>query len=510
MVLQELGQKLENAMKKLSAATLVDEEVLNTMLNDISRALLEADVNVKLCMQMKNSIKTRVNLEESPAGSDRRKLIKRAVIDELVGMVNPEAEAYQMKKGKPNVIMFVGLQGAGKTTTIAKYANYYNRKGFKTCMVCADTFRAGAYDQLKQNATKLRVPFYGSYTEADPVQIAQDGVEQFRAEKYEVIIVDTSGRHKQESALFEEMQEIREAVQPDNIVFILDATQGQAVQEQAASFHEAVDIGSVVITKLDGHAKGGGALSAVAATGAPIVFLGSGEKFDDLEPFNAQSFVSRLLGMGDMRGLVETIKEATGDGKSQQEMAERMAKGVFTLRDMYEQFQNVMKLGPLSKVMGMIPGLPPGMAGMAGDQDSSNRLKKFMYMMDSMTDAELDGGVDLDKHPTRVERIARGSGTNPMEVMMLLKCHKQFEGVVKKMGKTGMMKGGDANMQKQMMRNPNQCMQQIQKAMDPRMIQQMGGSQNIMNLMKQMGGGPGGPGGMGGMEEMMAAMQNMK
>eukprot|EP00618_Florenciella_parvula_P001514 CAMPEP_0119542262 /NCGR_PEP_ID=MMETSP1344-20130328/53477_1 /TAXON_ID=236787 /ORGANISM="Florenciella parvula, Strain CCMP2471" /LENGTH=542 /DNA_ID=CAMNT_0007586447 /DNA_START=152 /DNA_END=1781 /DNA_ORIENTATION=+ len=508
MVLQELGQKLESAMKKLSAATLVDEEVLNTMLNDISRALLEADVNVKLCMQMKNSIRTRVNLEESPAGSDRRKLIKRAVIDELVGMVNPEAEVYQMQKGQPNVIMFVGLQGSGKTTTIAKYANYYNRKGFKTCMVCADTFRAGAYDQLKQNATKLRVPFYGSYTEADPVQIAQDGVEQFRAEKYEVIIVDTSGRHKQESALFEEMQEIREAVQPDNIVFILDATQGQAVHDQAASFHEAVDVGSVVITKLDGHAKGGGALSAVAATGAPIIFLGSGEHFDDLEPFNAQSFVSRLLGMGDMRGLVETIKETVGaDGKGQMEMVERMSQGKFTLRDMYEQFQNVMKLGPLSKVMGMIPGLPPGMAGMAGDQDSSNRLKKFMYMMDSMTDAELDGGIDLDKQPMRIQRIAFGSGTAPQEVAMLLKCHKQFEGVVKKMGKTGMMRGGDQNMAKQMQRNPNQCMAQIQKAMDPRMLQQMGGSANIMNMMKQMGGGAGG---MPDMEGMMAAMQGMK
>ena len=167
-------------------------------------------------------------------------------------------------------------------------------------MVCADTFRAGAYDQLKQNATKLRCPFYGSYTEADPVAIAAEGVAQFRKEKYEVIIVDTSGRHRQEAALFEEMQEIRVAIEPDNVVFVLDATQGQAVHEQATSFHEAIDIGSVVVTKLDGHAKGGGALSAVAATGAPILFLGSGEHFDDFEPFVARSFVSRLLGMGDM------------------------------------------------------------------------------------------------------------------------------------------------------------------------------------------------------------------
>jgi len=300
MVLQELGGKLTAALQKMQSVTVISEEVLDKMLKDIAAALLEADVNVRVVGQLRKAIKTRAALEEEVAGANRRKLIQRAVVDELVNIVDPGVTPHEVKKGKPNVIMFVGLQGAGKTTTIAKFANYYQRKGFKCCMVCADTFRAGAYDQLKQNATKLRCPFYGSYTEADPVAIAAEGVAQFRKEKYEVIIVDTSGRHRQEAALFEEMQEIRVAIEPDNVVFVLDATQGQAVHEQATSFHEAIDIGSVVVTKLDGHAKGGGALSAVAATGAPILFLGSGEHFDDFEPFVARSFVSRLLGMGDM------------------------------------------------------------------------------------------------------------------------------------------------------------------------------------------------------------------
>jgi len=304
MVLQELGGKLTAALQKMQSVTVISEEVLDKMLKDISAALLEADVNVKVVLQLRKAIKTRAALEEECAGANRRKLIQRAVVEELTAMVDPGVEPPKIQKGKPNVIMFVGLQGAGKTTTIAKFANHYLRKGFKCCMVCADTFRAGAYDQLKQNATKLRCPFYGSYTEADPVRIASEGVEQFKKEKYEVIIVDTSGRHRQEEALFEEMQEIRAAVDPQNVIFVLDATQGQAVHEQAESFHEAIDIGSVVITKLDGHAKGGGALSAVAATGAPILFLGSGEHFDDFEPFVAGSFVSRLLGMGDMTGLV--------------------------------------------------------------------------------------------------------------------------------------------------------------------------------------------------------------
>ena len=483
MVLQELGSKLTAALHKMQSVTVISEEVLDKMLKDIAAALLEADVNVRVVMELRKAIKTRANLEEESAGTNRRKMIQKAVVEELAGMLDPGVKAHEMKKGSPNVIMFVGLQGAGKTTTIAKFANHYLRKGFKCRMVCADTFRAGAYDQLRQNATKLRCPFYGSYTEADPVRIAQEGVDQFKAEKYEVIIVDTSGRHKQETALFEEMQEIRAAIEPQNVIFVLDATQGQAVHEQASSFHEAIDIGSVVITKLDGHAKGGGALSAVAATGAPILFLGSGEHFDDFEPFNAHSFVSRLLGMGDMRGLVEQIKDTIGDDK-QPELMEKFSKGQFTLRDMYEQFENVMKLGPLSKVMAMIPGIPSMMGG-EGDE-SNNRLKRFMYMMDSMTDDELDAKVDLNKSASRIERVARGSGCHPMEVQMLLKCHKQFESVVSKMGKSGLMKGGDAAMAKQMQRNPNQVMQQLHKAMDPRMLQQMGGAGNLMNMMKEV------------------------
>merc|ERR1719272_420986 len=267
---------------------------------------------------MRERIKSRVLEGAGPRGGDIsalgpnwRKKVQQAVTDELVGMLEPDAAGAAgggtgaagkagagtkkhprgLRRGRPNVVLFVGLQGAGKTTTIAKYANHHIRKGWRVCMVCADTFRAGAFDQLRQNATKLRVPFYGSYTEADPVAIAEDGVAQFRQEGYEVILVDTSGRHRQEGALFEEMQEIAAAVRPDETVFVVDGTQGQAVYDQATAFHAAVPVGSVILTKLDGHARGGGALSAVAATGG-------GEHFDDLDPFDARSFVSRLLGYG--------------------------------------------------------------------------------------------------------------------------------------------------------------------------------------------------------------------
>jgi len=327
MVLAELGGKLRDSLRKLhSSSGHVTKEQLDVLLGDISRALIESDVNVKMVMTMREKIKEKVIglIEAEEQGKDENKrstssnlskTVQKAVVDEMTLLLTPENKAYKLKRGKSNVVLFVGLQGSGKTTSIAKFANYHQRRGWKVSMVCADTFRAGAFDQLKQNATKLRVPFYGSYTEADPVLIAEDGVKQFRKEKYEVIIVDTSGRHKQESALFEEMQEISAAVKPNNTVLVVDATQGQAVYDQALAFHSAVDVGSVVVTKLDGGAKGGGALSAVAATQSPIIFTGTGEHFEDFDPFNAQSFVSKLLGYGDMRGLTEAFKSLDGDGK---------------------------------------------------------------------------------------------------------------------------------------------------------------------------------------------------
>lgn len=360
MVLAELGGKVRDSLRKFQSTGKNGQSDLNAFLGEIARSLIEADVNVKLVMSLRENIKKKVEhlLEDDDEDDPKNaaaaarmqatlnKTVQRAVVDELVALLSPSdsKKAYSMRRGKPNVILFVGLQGAGKTTSIAKFANYYQRRGWKTAMVCADTFRAGAFDQLKQNATKLRVPFYGSYTESDPVTIAEDGVNQFIKDRYEVIIVDTSGRHKQEDSLFEEMQEISAAVRPDNTVLVMDATQGQAVYDQASAFHEAVEVGAVIVTKLDGHAKGGGALSAVAATQSPILFLGSGEHFDDLDPFNAQSFVSKLLGFGDVRGLMEAMK-GVDDGKSQKELMEKMSKGEFTLRDMYNQFQKVMNMG---------------------------------------------------------------------------------------------------------------------------------------------------------------------
>jgi len=481
MVLGDLGQKITASFQRLNAAPIIDDDLLDEVLKEIASALLQADVNVRYVSELRSNVKKQVLLETDASGVNKRKLIQKAVVDELQRLLSSDKKPYKLEKGKQNIIMFVGLQGSGKTTTCTKYAHHYNRKGWKTALVCADTFRAGAFDQLKQNASKVRIPFYGDYNEADPVKIAADGVELFKKEKYDLIIVDTSGRHKQEQALFDEMQQVAEVVAPDDIVFIMDSHIGQACFEQAQAFRQCVDIGSVIVTKLDGHAKGGGALSAVSATNSPIVFLGTGEHFDEFQTFDAQSFVSRLLGMGDLKGLFAAVTEAMPLDK-QPELLKKISKGKFSLRDLYEQFQNLQKMGPLGQVMQMIPGMA-NMMPAGAEKEGVKRIKRFMIMMDSMTDTELDCDVQLAD--TRKLRIAKGSGGSIPDVNTLIDEYKRMEKMVGKMGKSGLFgKGGDMT---QMTRNPGQMMQKMQSAMDPRMMQQMGGAQNMMKMMKEFG-----------------------
>ncbi|KAK7580519.1 hypothetical protein V9T40_001148 [Parthenolecanium corni] len=487
MVLADLGRKITSSLKSLNNAPVINEEALNSMLKELCSALIEADVNIVLVKKLRENVRSVIDFEEMAGGLNKRRMIQSAVFKELIKLVDPGVKAYQPIKNKSSVIMFVGLQGSGKTTTCTKLAYYYQKKNWKTCLVCADTFRAGAYDQLKQNATKARIPFYGSYTEVDPVVIAQEGVEMFKKEGFEIIIVDTSGRHKQEASLFEEMLQVSNAIKPDNIIFVMDATIGQACEAQAKAFKEKVEVGSVIITKLDGHAKGGGALSAVAATKSPIIFIGTGEHIDDFEPFKTKPFVSKLLGMGDIEGLIDKVNELKLDDN--EELIEKIKHGQFTLRDMYEQFQNIMKMGPFSQIMNMIPGFSQDFMSKGSEQESMARLKRLMTIMDSMNDGELDhrdGAKLFSKQTGRITRVACGAGVTEKEVKELVTQYTKFAGVVKKMGGIkGLFKGGD------MAKNVNQTQmaklnQQMARMMDPRVLQQMGGMSGLQNMMRQL------------------------
>eukprot|EP01103_Thecamoeba_quadrilineata_P021466 TRINITY_DN9874_c0_g1_i1.p1 TRINITY_DN9874_c0_g1~~TRINITY_DN9874_c0_g1_i1.p1 ORF type:complete len:502 (+),score=100.51 TRINITY_DN9874_c0_g1_i1:69-1508(+) len=465
----------------MANSTVINTEVIDQMLKEIGNALIASDVNVKLVLSLRKQIKDTLNLEEMGGGLNRRRMVHQVVFDQLCKLLDPGIKPYQPQKGKPNVVMFVGLQGSGKTTTVTKLAHYYKRLGFKACLVCADTFRAGAYDQLKQNATQAKIPYFGSYVESDPVKVSKEGVDGFKQEGYDMIIVDTSGRHKQEEELFEEMQQISQAITPTNVIFVMDGAIGQAAHDQALAFRQKVSIGSVIITKLDGHAKGGGALSAVAATQSPIIFIGTGEHIEDLEPFVAKSFVSKLLGMGDVSELIKRIKDVVPKDQ-QPEMMNRISQGVFTLRDMYDQFQNILKMGPLNKVMEMVPGMSnllkqaPG----GGNVDSSYKIKMFMTIMDSMTNEELDNSKLFSAKAikdSRIQRIARGSGRSIKEVNELLDQFKHFEKVMGKLKGMNIPKNG-----KIAPRN----LAQMTNMMPAGLVKQMGFG-NIQNMMRSMG-----------------------
>eukprot|EP00127_Corallochytrium_limacisporum_P001462 Clim_evm15s57 gene=Clim_evmTU15s57 len=510
MVLGDLGKRLQGALRGLGQSGEVDDEAINAMLKELGNALIQSDVNIKLVVQLKKRVLKKIQAGDATAGANKKRLAQKAVFEELTALLDPGKEPFKPVKGRPNVIMFVGLQGAGKTTTCTKVAYHYARKKWKSCLVCADTFRAGAFDQLKQNAAKARIPFYGSYSESDPVVIAREGVERFKKEGYEIIIVDTSGRHMQEAALFEEMLQLNNAVNPDNIIFVMDGTIGQAAELQAAAFKAKVDVGGVIITKLDGHAKGGGALSAVAATHAPITFIGVGEHMTELEAFDAQRFVGKLLGMGDMRGLMEKMTEVNNQ-KSQVELAQRLQKGQFSIRDLRGQVEMIMRMGPMSQIMGMMPGGLADIMPEGGDDAAADQMKKFLVMMDSMTDEELDSdGKPFVDSPSRTKRVARGAGV-PMEMLeALLAMQKQFSSMVKKMGgmQKAMMGGGGRGRGAGMPMNQANAMQAMQRQVgsmiDPAMLQQMGGMQGLQNMAQQMmGGGMGG----GGMADMMQQMQ---
>ena len=509
MVLAELGASITSALAKATRAKSVDSELLDSILKEISTALLSADVNVKLVATLRTNIKKRVNLEELGSGLNVERVINEAVYRELVAILDPGVPKRSPKRGKQNVVMFVGLQGAGKTTSAAKYAHYYKKKGFKPALVCADTFRAGALDQLKQNATKVQIPYYGSFQETDPAIIAANGVKRFREERRDLIIVDTSGRHRQEDSLFEEMRQVATAVKPDIVIFVMDGSIGQAAYDQAKAFHDSVDVGSVIITKLDGHAKGGGALSAVVATKSPIAFIGTGEHMNEFDEFDTEKFVGTLMGRGDIGGLINKIREVGPPEEQQMEMMEKMMKGQFSLRIMYNQFASMMKMGGMSSMMSMLPGManviPP-----SSDKETQAGLKRMMCIMDSMTDKELDHTTDqMISERSRIERWARGSGTTVPEVEVLLAEYKKLQemfGKSMKLPKNAKMpKGGMQNLGK----NPQAAMKMAQSMMGgkggmggmAKMMEQMGGMEGMQKMMQQMGmpGMPGMPGGgMGG------------
>jgi len=414
LVLDRLGSSLYNSLRRLIRASVVDEETVRELVRDIQRSLLQADVNVKLVFDLSRRIEDRALKERVPPGIPRREHVIKVVYEELTRLLGERHIPVRIKPGKRNVLMLVGIQGSGKTTTAAKLARYFQKRGFKAALICADTYRPGAYAQLQQLASRVKIPTYGDPKGKDPIRIALEGLKKFK--RYDVVIIDTAGRHKDEKNLIREMKKLEEAVKPDEVMMVIDGTIGQQAASQAKAFHEATPIGSIFIAKLDGSARGGGALSAVAATGAPIKFIGTGEKLDDIEPFIPSRFVGRLLGMGDLQSLIEKVREA--EIKIPEKRVKAILSGKFTLADMYEQLKAVKDMGPFSRVVRLLPGLgydiPDDVMEVAEEQ-----LDRWRVIIQSMTPEEREKPKILNA--SRIRRIARGSGTSEKDVKSLIK-----------------------------------------------------------------------------------------
>ncbi len=432
MVLDKLSSSLKETLKKIARSVFVDEKLVNELVKDIQRSLLSADVNVQLVFNLTKEIKERALKETPPKNIDQKEYLIRIVYEELVKFLGEEKTEIKITK-KPFKIIFIGLYGSGKTTSIAKLAKYYAKRNYKVATLGLDVHRPAAMDQLEQVSKKINIPSFIDKKEKDPVKIYKKYEKELNT--FDIILIDTSGRDALSKDLIEEIESLNKKLQPNENLLVISADIGQAAKAQAEQFHKSCNITGIIVTKLDGTARGGGSLTAAASTGAKIKFIGVGEKVDDLEEFNPQGFVSRILGMGDLEALLEKTKEAISEEKAQ-DLGKRFLKGEFNFLDLYEQMEAMSKMGPLSKIMDLVPGMSGFKDKLPKEalQVQEDKLKRWKFVLQSMTKAELEDPEIIDS--SRMARIAKGSGAHVSDVRDLIKQYKmakKFSKVMKGM-----------------------------------------------------------------------------
>lgn len=406
---------------------------VDTFVKELQKALLRADVNVKLVAQLSNNIRSRALRDRPPPYVSKEEWFVKVVYDELSQLFGGDVKPHVFPTKTPYVIMLVGVQGSGKTTTAAKIAYFYKKYGYRPCLICADTYRPGAYEQLYQLSRQIDVPFCGDAKTIDSIALARRCLENCIAQGANIIIVDTAGRHGygEEEHLLQEMRELAKELNPDEVMLVLDASMGQKAYDLALRFHQATPLGSITVSKFDGTARGGGALSAIAATGARIKFVGVGEKVPELEVFDPRRFVARLLGLGDLPALIEKLKALDQSRELEKRFSHVISTGKLTLVDVYAQLQALKRLGPLSKILQLIPGLSLIQVDDKQLKLTEERIKKWLAAMDSMTYEELRNPGLIAKDKSRIIRIARGSGISVEEVKELLRYYELLTNVIK-------------------------------------------------------------------------------
>ena len=437
MVLDKLGESLKGTLSKIANALFVDERLVNELVKDIQRALIQSDVNVKLVFELSKQIKERALQQEPPAGIAKKEWLIKIVYEELVRFLGEEEGKLEVEKKKPFIIMLVGLFGNGKTTTAGKLAKYFQKRSLKVALLSTDTWRPAAFTQLQQLGAQINTPVFGDIKQKDAVKIY--GKFESELKKYDLVIIDTAGRDALSKELIEELNRLAKKIKADERLLVISADLGQTAENQAKTLHETCNVSGVIITKMDGTAKGGGALAACAVTGAKVMFIGVGEKIDDFEQFKPKNFVGRLLGMGDIEALLEKAKEAMSE-EDAKDLSKKLLKGEFSLLDLYEQMQAMRKMGPISKLVEMIPGMGQIKLPKEALQVQEEKLKKWKYVMDSMRKEELEE-PDKVLDASRMERIAKGAGTSTGEVRDLLKQYKMGKKMIKMVkGEKGMEK----------------------------------------------------------------------
>lgn len=417
-MLDKLSKKLGEIIKKIISSKRLDEPTINEILNDFKKALLEADVDFKLANEITKEIKEKLLKEKIPPGLTAREYLTKLIYDKLVEILGRERFSLIGKKK----IMLVGLFGSGKTTTSGKLAKYLQKRGLKVLLVGLDYHRPAAPQQLKQIADSIGVDYLIDEKSKDPFKVAKRSLEL--SKKYDSIIYDTAGRDALDEELAQELEKLGKIINPDEVLLVIPADIGKVAGKQASEFHKLVKITGVIVTKLDGTAKAGGALAACSVTGAKIKFIGVGEKPDDLEEYDPKRFVSRLLGFGDLEALLQKVKESG----LKEEKLKKVAEGDLTLEDFLEQLKAIQKMGSLSSIMKLIPGF-----GMALPEDlvkmQEGKLAKYKAIIQSMTPEER---IDPDIiNASRIKRIAKGSGTSEQDVKELLSSYKKMKKLVK-------------------------------------------------------------------------------
>ncbi len=424
MVLEKLGRSLDNAIRKIRRLPIVDKDAINMLIQDLQRALLSADVKVELVFEMTENIrKEAMNTKLQKAR--RKDFVIKLVHDELIHLLGGTQSPIRIKSGKKNVILLVGIQGSGKTTTIAKLAKYYKSKGYKVATLTTDTWRPGAYEQLVQLSEQVGIKCYGNPNEKNAIKIAIQETKKALNDGNDIIIADTAGRHKEEKELMKEMAILEEKLKPNEIILVVDGTLGQQAFNQAEAFAQTTNLGSIIVTKMDGTAKGGGALSACTAANVGIRFIGTGEKIDNFEEFEPFKFVGTLLGVPDIETLVQKVTEA--EILPDEETVKRMVHGKFTLEDLYVQLLAIKKVGKMKQILAMMGG---GNIPDALKDDAERNLAKWEVVLQSITLEEKENPKIIKK--TRKRRIAIGAGVDYSIINKMLDQYNQMKKFMKR------------------------------------------------------------------------------